>query len=140
MRKDVKIGMLIGTGLCLAAAVWFCVHQQVVELPRIEDLLSQKKEDFAAEKVPQIKLGAAEEQIPADKNTNITPISSHAPPAGEEKSVRMHTVLPGQTLTDISKIYYGSNGGWKKIYEANKDSLPRGPDTIRAGMKLIIPE
>jgi nucleoid-associated protein YgaU len=141
MRKDVKIGMLIGTGLGLAAAVWFCVHQQVVEQPRIEDLLSQKKEeDFTAEKVPQIKLGAAEEQIPADKNSNITQISSAVPPAGTEKSVRMHTVLPGQTLTDISKIYYGSNGGWKKIYEANKDSLPRGPDTIRAGMKLIIPE
>ena len=132
--------MLIGTGLCLAAAVWFCVHQQVVEQPRIEDLLSQKKENIEEEKVPQIKLGAAEEPIPADKNPNITQISAAASPAGSEKSVRMHTVLPGQTLTDISKIYYGSNGGWKKIYEANKDSLPRGPDTIRAGMKLIIPE
>ena len=140
MRKDVKIGMLIGSGLCLAAAVWFCVYQQVVEQPRIEDLLSQKKEDFAAEKVPQIKLGAAEEQISTDKNSNITPISSATPPVGSEKSIRMHTVLPGQTLTDISKIYYGSNGSWKKIYEANKESLPRGPDTVRAGMKLIIPE
>jgi nucleoid-associated protein YgaU len=140
MRKDIKIGMLIGSGLCLVAAVWFCVHQQVVEQPRIEDLLSQKKENFTTEKVPQVKLDAAEEQIPADKNPNITRISSAAPPAVPEKSIRMHTVLPGQTLTDISKIYYGSNGSWKKIYEANKDSLPRGPDTVRAGMKLIIPE
>ncbi len=139
MRKDVKIGMLIGTGLCLAAAVWFCVHQQVVDQPRIEDLLSQKK-DFEAEKVPQITLGAAEEQISTDKNPNITQMSGTVPSAGAEKSIRMHTVLPGQTLTDISKIYYGSNGSWKKIYEANKESLPRGPDTIRAGMKLIIPE
>ena len=141
MRKDVKIGMLIGTGLCLAAAVWFCVHQQVVEQPRIEDLLLQKKENFAAEEVPQIKLGAAEEQISTNKNPNTTQISAAVPSsAGLEKSIRMHTVLPGQTLTDISKIYYGSNGSWKKIYEANKESLPRGPDTVRAGMKRIIPE
>jgi nucleoid-associated protein YgaU len=145
MRKDVKIGMLIGTGLCLVAAVWFCMHQQVVEQPRVEDLLSQKKENFnkenfAAEKVPQIKLGGTEEALPAAKNPGTAQISPAAPPAVSEKSVRMHIVLPGQTLTDISRIYYGSNGGWKKIYEANKDSLARGPDTIKAGMKLIIPE
>ena len=46
MRKDVKIGMLIGTGLCLVAAVWFCMYQQVVAQPRIEDLLFPKKENI----------------------------------------------------------------------------------------------
>lgn len=114
--------MFIGTGLCLAAAVWFCIHQQVVEQPRIEDLLSQKRHLFEAESA-QIKV-----------NTQV-PI-----PLEKAPSVRMHIVLQGQTLSDISKIYYGSNTNWKKIYEANKEMLSRGPDAIKAGMKLAIPQ
>jgi nucleoid-associated protein YgaU len=140
MRKDVKIGMLIGTGLCLAAVVWFCVHQPVVEQPRIEELLSQKKDLFATTTAGQVKPEPVQEQISTVKNSNIPQTVNTAPSTSGEKSYRMHTVLPGQTLSDISRIYYGMNGGWKKIYEANKDSLPRGPDTVRAGMKLIVPE
>jgi nucleoid-associated protein YgaU len=140
MRKDVKIGMLIGTGLCLAAAVWFCVHQQVVEQPRIEELLSEKKDLFATTTAGQVKPEAAQEQISIVKNSNIPQMANTSDAASGEKSFRMHTVLPGQTLSDISRIYYGTAGSWKKIYEANKESLPRGPDTVKAGMKLIIPE
>jgi nucleoid-associated protein YgaU len=121
MRKDVKTGMLVGTGLCLAVAVWFCVHQQIVEQPRIEFLPPQ--DDLETEAVP--KTIATEAKKPSAVKTEI---------------LRVHTVQPGQTLSDISKIYYGTNAGWKKIYEANKESLPRGPDTIRAGMKIAIPE
>ena len=122
MRKDVKTGMFIGTGLCLAAAVWFCMHQQVVEQPRIELLLPQ--DNLEADTSPQT--------IPAEtvKQVHI----------GKTESLRIHVVQPGQTLSDISKIYYDTRGNWKKIYEANKESLPRGPDTIRGGMKLVIPE
>jgi nucleoid-associated protein YgaU len=117
--------MLIGTGLCLAAAVWFCVHQQVVQQPRVEELLSQKKDLFVQEEPKaQIDLTEKGSQLPAET----------AP------SVRMHIVTSGQTLSDISKIYYGSTTGWNKIYQANKEQLSRGPDAIKKGMKLVIPQ
>jgi len=137
MRKDVKIGMLIGTGLCLIAVVWFCMHQQVVEQPQIEDLLSQKRNLFATGTVPQAKPKDTESQSLADRNqgTSQTPL-----PASDAESIRIHTVKAGETLSDISRAYYGTSGNWKKIYEANKEILPRGPDTVRTGMKLIIPK
>ncbi|GEM_PF-1950836 len=133
MRKDVKTGMLIGTGLCLAVAVWFCIHQQVVEQPRIEDLLP--RQSLATDTSPKTNPADAVEQVIIGKKPPALP-----PSAGETESLRIHIVQPGETLSNISKIYFGSNGNWKKIYEANKDSLPQGPDTIRTGMKLIIPQ
>ncbi len=113
--------MLAGTGLCLAVAVWFCVHQQIVEQPRIEFLPPQ--DNLEADTAPQTITAEAKK-----------------PPAVKTEILRIHIVQPGQTLSDISKIYYGTNLGWKKIYEANKEILPRGPDTIKAGMKIAIPE
>ena len=103
MRKDVKIGMLIGTGLCIAAAVWFCMHQQVVEQPRIEDLLAQKKELFATNAAPEVNLGNSEKQNVPAKNQ---PAPASAPAASSEiTSAKIHTVQSGETLSDISKIY-----------------------------------
>jgi len=137
MRKDVKTGLLIGTGLCLVVAVWFCMHQQVVEQPRIELLLPQ--DNLEADTSPQTIPAETEKQVYIGKN-QTAPQSSYSAPVGKTESLRIHIVQPGQTLSDISKIYYNTTGNWKKIYEANKESIPNGPDTIRVGMKLVIPE
>ncbi|MGB8225731.1 MAG: LysM peptidoglycan-binding domain-containing protein [Sedimentisphaerales bacterium] len=135
MRRDVKTGMLAGTVLCLIAIVWFCIKQQVITTPLIK-FESQKliapanKEPAGLETSSPIVIAPADKQIQksdsaaADKNTDTSII---------------HTVTQGQTLIDISKIYYNTSSGWKKIYEANKEQLPRGPDTIRTGMRLVIP-
>ena len=125
MRKDVKTGLLIGTGLCLAAAVWFCVHQKVMDQPRMEDLLSQKRDLF----VPT----ETKEQI------NLTDTASQMP-SESAPSVRIHIVASGQTLSDISKMYYGTTTSWNRIYQANKEQLSKGPNAIKAGMKLVIPQ
>jgi len=125
MRKDVKTGMLIGTGLCLAAAVWFCVHQEVLQQPRIDELLSQKKQLFEPEEAKTV--------------INLTETIPQLPPENAP-SIRMHEVRSGQTLSDISKIYYGSVKYWQKIYEANKEQLSKGPGTLKVGMKLVIPK
>jgi hypothetical protein len=138
MRKDVKTGLLIGTGLCLVVAVWFCMHQQVVEQPRMELLFP--KDNSQADTSPQTIPIKAEKQVYIGKNQPAPQPPSSAPAVKTDTLLRIHIVQPSQTLSDISKIYYGTPGNWKKIYEANKESLPNGPDTIRMGMKLAIPE
>ncbi|OHB52965.1 MAG: hypothetical protein A2Y12_09895 [Planctomycetes bacterium GWF2_42_9] len=125
MRKDVKTGLLIGTVLCIAAAVWFSIHHRVVEQPRIEELLSQKDLFVIEQPKAQINLND-------DENSPI--------PSDTEPSVRMHIVKAGETLSDISKIYYGTTANWRKIYTANQEQLSRGPNAIKAGMKLVIPQ
>ena len=141
MRKDVRIGMLIGTGVCIGAVVWLCTHQHIVEQSTVDDLMAQNKDLFSI--TPKQEVNVPQVSVDATTKNTIEPRQDfqNSPPAVVEKTepARIHTVLPGQTLSDISKIYYGNAGEWKKIYEANKELLPRGPDTIRIGMKLIIP-
>jgi nucleoid-associated protein YgaU len=119
MPRDVKTGMLAGTVLCFVGVVWFCAKQQIVTSPLIKfESQSLTTSDLPDKPAPQ----------------------PQAPKLDNAKESIIHTVAPGQTLSDISKIYYNTPYGWKKIYEANKEKLPQGPDTIRAGMQLIIPE
>jgi nucleoid-associated protein YgaU len=53
-------------------------------------------------------------------------------------AARTYTVQPGDSLSKISKQFYGDANSYMKIFEANKDKLS-DPDKIRAGMDLLIP-
>jgi nucleoid-associated protein YgaU len=59
--------------------------------------------------------------------------SSTAPTA------RTHTVVKGDTLSKLAKHYYGNASQWKRIYEANKDTI-ENPDLIYPGQTFKIPE
>lgn len=54
-------------------------------------------------------------------------------------SGRMHTVRPGDTLTSIARRY-GVRGGWRALYEANKDMVGGSPDRLNPGTLLRIPQ
>jgi nucleoid-associated protein YgaU len=65
------------------------------------------------------------------------------PPAqqAEQKatqSPKMYKVKPGDTLSKISKEFYGSSNDYMRIFEANKDKLS-DPDKIQVGQELKIP-
>jgi nucleoid-associated protein YgaU len=62
--------------------------------------------------------------------------SSTAPPPAAD---RTYTVVKGDTLSKIAKQFYGSAGQWKRIYEANKDTI-KNPDLIYPGQTFRIPE
>jgi nucleoid-associated protein YgaU len=51
---------------------------------------------------------------------------------------RTHTVVKGDTLSKLAKQYYGSAGQWRRIYEANKDTI-ENPDLIYPGQTFKIP-
>jgi nucleoid-associated protein YgaU len=52
---------------------------------------------------------------------------------------RIYEVVSGDTLSKISKTYYGDANKYMKIFEANKDQLT-DPNKIKIGQKLKIPE
>lgn len=60
-----------------------------------------------------------------------------APPKAETPS-QFHTVERGDTLSAISKRYYGAAGKYMRIFEANKPMLSH-PDKIYPGQVLRIP-
>lgn len=58
--------------------------------------------------------------------------------AAGASGTRTYTVKPGDTLSKISKEFYGDPNRYQKIFEANRDKL-ENPDKIRAGQELSIP-
>jgi nucleoid-associated protein YgaU len=58
---------------------------------------------------------------------------------GGGQSSRRYTVQAGDTLSKISRQFYGDAGSYMRIFEANRDKLS-DPDKIRAGQELVIPE
>jgi len=71
--------------------------------------------------------------------------SSTAPaaPAAEPNFVpafgRTYVVVKGDSLSKIAKRQYGDASKWRRIYEANRDSI-KNPDLIYPGQELRIPE
>jgi nucleoid-associated protein YgaU len=57
---------------------------------------------------------------------------------GGTTAARTYTVQAGDTLSKISKQFYGNANEYMKIANANKDQVP-DPDKIKPGMKLNIP-
>jgi nucleoid-associated protein YgaU len=138
MQKDIKTGMLTGTVLCFIAIVWFCVERQIISQPlmKVESRTKETHISEADNNAPQVKQESTE-------NTYIQSYEQTQAPAAKTEAaetVIIHTVTAGETLSDISKTYYNTTGEWKKIYEANTEQLPRGPDIIRPGMRLVIPQ
>lgn len=56
------------------------------------------------------------------------------------KATRFYIVRRGDSLSRISKIYYGTTSNWSKIYRANRNVLGNNPDMLKPGTKLIIPD
>ncbi len=52
---------------------------------------------------------------------------------------RHYTVRQGDTLSKISRVFYGDPNQYGKIFNANRNVLT-DPDTISPGQELVIPE
>lgn len=55
------------------------------------------------------------------------------------QSDRTYTVQPGDSLSKISRQFYGNANQYSKIFEANRDQLSN-PNQIKPGQRLVIPE
>ena len=66
--------------------------------------------------------------------------SSTAPaaPANAPAAPRTYTVVAGDSLSKIAKKFYGDGNKWKRIFEANRDTV-KNPDLIHPGQVLKIP-
>ena len=79
---------------------------------------------------------------------NVQGGSSSTAPAAPAESTRSktagdaprtYTVAAGDSLSKIAKKFYGNSNDWKRIFEANRDTV-ENPDLIHPGQVLKIPE
>jgi LysM repeat protein len=77
----------------------------------------------------------------SDLTADITveaPQQRAAAVGGPTAGVQTYTVQSGDTLTEISKQFYGSPNEYMRIFYANRDKLSE-PDKIKEGQQLVIP-
>ena len=86
---------------------------------------AKAEEERAAAEAAAAKEAAAKEAAAAPRFTEF---------------IAEHTVVAGENLSFISQKYYGHQGNFRLIYEANKDVIGDNMSLIRPGQKLRIPK
>ena|SRR3974390_1690091 len=66
------------------------------------------------------------------------PAAAAAAAGTSSTAARTYTVQPGDSLSKISKQFYGDANKYMKIFEANKDKMS-DPDKVKVGTDLLIP-
>ncbi len=67
-----------------------------------------------------------------DASSASAGMTDSAPPLSE------YIVQPGDSLAGIARILLGGEAQWRRLYEANRDSIP-DPDRLQVGQRLRIP-
>lgn len=68
-----------------------------------------------------------------------TDTGTYEPPAPPKERIgRTYVVQKGDTLSGISKKFYGTTTRWKEIWEANRRAVP-DPKRMKVGTRLVIP-
>ena len=84
---------------------------------------------------PTAARNAVESVVRPAPNLRAAPgVAANQSPAGKR-----HAVQHGDTLSSISRQYYGTSAKWREIYNANRDILKSENETLRLGMELRIP-
>jgi len=88
----------------------------------------------------QIKLVDANNSndLTADISVEAGRAAAAAAGGGAGEGGQSYTVKPGDTLSKISKQFYGDANEYMRIFYANKDKL-KDPDKIQVGQELSVP-
>ena len=97
----------------------------------------QKKPDFSNVVSGSGDSGGSAGGSP-DFSDVVSGSSSSAPSAAASGGDRVYVVESGDSLSKISKMFYGDANHWKRIFDANRDVI-RNADLIQPGWKLRIP-
>ena len=126
-------------------------EQAKKEAEQKERLEKAREEAEARQKEAQAEreaLKAREEAAKAEAVARAEAEQAAAAKAAAEKQaaprftefIAEHTVVAGDNLSFISQKYYGHQGNFRLIYEANKDIIGDNMNIIRPGQKLRIPK
>ncbi len=78
---------------------------------------------------------ASREPARSGDDTTREPVSG---PDGSGQGETWHVVQKGETLSEISRLYFGTPNRWREILDANRDRV-ESDRTLRYGAKLRIP-
>ena len=129
MQTDLKMGMVLGLVLTIAATLWLSTRPSMSTKARMLNSYNAGSRQESIEQ-PVLPLIAKVES----EQSNVPDLT-----AGKQVEKIIHTIREGETLCGISREYYGSENKWQKILNANRNVI-RDANKLRPGTKLIIPE
>ncbi len=112
----------------------------LVEKPKDETSLEGKWEGVAEEIVEEPEITEDAEiahKFPSAEETVIPGTNQQTSSYGASTDT-IYKVQSNDSLTKISRKYYGDDEKWTLIFEANKDSMSN-PNALYVGQKLLIP-
>jgi LysM repeat protein len=78
------------------------------------------------------------DDVTADISVDSSRVLGAAAGGGQGAGGQTYDVKGGDTLSKISKQFYGDSDEYMRIFYANRDAL-KDPDKIQVGQKLVIP-
>ncbi len=138
MQKDLKIGMLVGLVLVMAAMLWLSIGPGLspkAEGPDPRSNPSPQEDPATTNNFSTSGLTAQSTEDNQSKPADSTIYEQ----AEKIKTQKFHIVRKGETLSEISRKYYDSANKWQKILDANRQII-KDVNKLRPGTKLIIPE
>ncbi len=121
---------------------WEGIPEAIVEKPKYAPEQQLTDEIKSAEETVKTDESQIAEEVPYDKveEETFTADQQHEHIASVGNTTKsIHKVKANDSLFKISKKYYGDEGKWDIIFEANKDTMSN-PHAIYVGQELIIPE
>ena len=83
-------------------------------------------------------INPAEDDITTDVTVDESRAQGAAAGGGGQAAEQTYTVKSGDTLSKISRQFYGDADEYMRIFYANRDKL-KDPDKIQVGQELVIP-
>jgi len=128
MGRDFKIGMALGLAFAGVCGVWLCSRHGAAARP-------ERLQNGSELNVPGAERYSGAETDAARQSTE----DGRPAVSGGGEITTIHYVQKGETLSEISRHYYGSANEWRKIIEANRSTLAE-PDKLQEGTRLVIPK
>jgi nucleoid-associated protein YgaU len=75
---------------------------------------------------------------PTVEAVDVEPVAAVSATSGRRE--RIHVVEAGDDLWSLAEHYYGRGQEWRRIAAANPDRLTGGPDRLRVGWRLVVPD
>lgn len=164
MRKDFQFGLIVGTLISVVLLLFYFFsdnrspgnepgaasassQEQTVVTPlrtREQGHLPESRQDLL-ERLEQLRQRPSNESKPvqSEQSQQLQQSGGQDGDSGEgekpqTKQPQKYTVVSGDTLSAISKRFYGTSTKWQVILDANRGTL-KNPAGLKPGMELIIP-
>jgi len=163
-HKDLKTGLVLGLVLVIIVVIRLATDPRLsptARMLKLHSVTAQEEPPASPDNFSQVErsdsfnvsddlepdnpppdnstIMDADTEIPADGSQSEPADLSRYMQAEKIKTQRFHIVRKNQTLSAISKEYYGTAGKWEIIFNANRDVI-KDANKIKPGTKLIIPD